>query len=94
MGRDIKASDYINPEVSPESEDYFDFAGFTNDFMKENGFDQTKYMNDYNKEHYKRVTVLVPQSEHDIIEFLKTKRPVSSYILNLIKEDMEENNRI
>lgn len=88
MAKEIKASDYINSEVSPESEDYFDFVGFTQDFMKENGFDQTKYMNDYNKEHYKRVTVLVPQSECEVIEFLKTKNPVSSYILNLIKQDM------
>lgn len=90
MAKEIKASDYINPEVSPESEDYFDFVEFTKDFMKENGFDQTKYMNDYNKEHYKRVTVLVPQSEQEVIEFLKAKKPVSSYILNLIKQDMNK----
>ena len=84
----IKKSDYINNDVSEDSEEYFDFARFTNDFLKENGFNQQEYMNDYNKKHYKRVTVLIPYSEKEIIEYLKTQKPVSSYILNLIKEDM------
>lgn len=87
----IKKSDYINSDVPEDSDEYFDFASFTNDFLKERGFNQQEYMNEYNKKHYKRVTVMIPYSEEEIIEYLKNKKPVSSYILNLIKEDMGKN---
>lgn len=75
---------------------------FAKDFLKEQGidkeminenqaFDQQKYINGYNKEHYKRVTVLVPKEEEDILSFLKGKKPVSTYILDLVREDMKKN---
>lgn len=86
----IKKSDYINTDVPEDSDEYFDFANFTNDFLKERGFNQQEYMNEYNKKHYKRVTVMIPYSEEEVIDYLKNKKPVSSYILNLIKEDIRK----
>lgn len=66
---------YINENADKDDESYFDFAKYNADFMKT---------------HYKRVTVLVPLSETNIIEYLDNNKPVSSYILNLIKEDYKK----
>lgn len=111
MKTKVKASDYVNKDVSPDSDDYFDFANFTKDLMIEQGYgkelkeeigeeklrslseQRQQYLNTYTKGHYKRVTVLVPKEEENILAFLKTKKPVSAYILGLIREDMKKNGK-
>lgn len=56
-------------------DDYFDFAKYNADFMKKT---------------YKRVTTLIPKSDVEVIEHLNKQKSVSSYILNLIKEDIKK----
>lgn len=90
IGYDYKGGDYINYNVSPDSEEYFDLARFVKDYSGQSEFDPYKYMNKYNKEHYKRVTILVPQSNTEMIEHLKKHKPVSSYVLQLIEQDMKK----
>ena len=70
---------YINENVDEDDERYFDFAKYNADFMKS---------------HYKRVTVLVPLSEIELLDHLDNNKPVSSYILNLIKEDYKKSQQL
>lgn len=56
----------------------------------ENKFDSTKYRNQFDKENYKRVTVLVPNVNTQMLNWLDKNKPVSSYILNLIDQDMKK----
>lgn len=57
---------------------------------KSGEFDQLKYINQFQKDNYKRVTVLVPLSDQDILDHLNHQDSKSAYILNLIKEDMKK----
>ena len=66
---------YVNSKVNEDDEKYFDFAKYNADFMKT---------------HYKRVTALIPLSEMGVIEHLNKQKSASSYILQLIKEDMKK----
>lgn len=50
-----------------------------------------KYNNTYKKDHYKRVTILVPYKEENLLSYLNSKSSKSGYILELIKEDMKKN---
>lgn len=56
----------------------------------ENKFDSTKYRNQFDKENYKRVTILVPNVNTQMLNWLDKNKPVSSYILNLIDQDMKK----
>lgn len=56
----------------------------------EKKFNQFEYNNQFNKEHYKRVTILVPQTNKEMLKWLEKNKPVSSYILDLIQEDMQK----
>ena len=69
---------YINKNVSEDSEKYFDFQ---------------KYCNDFKKKHYKRVVALIPRSDEEMIQHLATKDSVSAYIYGLIKDDIERNKK-
>lgn len=53
-------------------------------------FNQFEYNNQFNKEHYKRVTILVPQTNNEMLEWLEKNKPTSSYILGLIEKDMKK----
>ena len=54
-------------------------------------FDQVAYNNEYNRENYKRISVLLSKkTEAHIISFLETKRSMSTYIKNLILKDMDQ----
>lgn len=53
-------------------------------------FNQFEYNNQFNKEHYKRVTILVPQTNSEMLEWLEKNKPTSSYILGLIEKDMKK----
>lgn len=60
-------------------------------------FDQIKYQNKYNKEHYARVNVCIPLDDKDIIYEHWKKRGYKSfnaYINDLIQKDMKENKSI
>ena len=59
--------------------------------MKNIKFDKTKYDNDFKKKHYKRVTILVPYNENDLLSYLNSKDSKSGYILDLIRKDMKKN---
>ena len=60
--------------------------------MKQNNkFDEVKYNNDFKKKHYKRVTILVPYNETDLLSYLNSKDSKSGYILDLIRNDMKKN---
>ncbi len=48
------------------------------------------YDNKYKKEHYKRVTILVPQNDLELLDYIDSMKSKSSYILGLIKKDMLE----
>lgn len=87
------ANKYINKGVSPEDDDYIDFEGIVRDTVGEEAFDQFKYVNKYNKEHYKRVTVMVPQDDAELIEWLNIHKPYSGYILGLIEADMKKHSK-
>lgn len=57
-------------------------------------FDQIKYNNQYNKEHYARLSVQVPISERETLDNhwkKKGYKSFNSYVNELIKRDM--NNR-
>ena len=69
-------SNYVNPNANEDSENYFDFD---------------KYCNDFKKKNYKRVSTLIPRSDIEMIAFLEEKDSVSTYIRNLIREDMKKN---
>lgn len=52
----------------------------------------TKYKNDYNKEHYARLSIVIPIEEKTSIEnFWKNKKYKSfnAYVTELIKKDMD-----
>lgn len=49
------------------------------------------YDNKYKKEHYKRVTVLVPLSNERVLNQLNKVGSKSAYILDLIEKDMKKN---
>ena len=48
------------------------------------------YDNKYKKEHYKRITLLVPYKEKDLLSYIDSMDSKSGYILELIKKDMNE----
>lgn len=58
-------------------------------------FDSIKYRNDYNREHYARLSVNVPlEDKPKIDEFWKAKgfKSFNAYVTDLIRRDMNENN--
>lgn len=54
-------------------------------------FEQFKYQNNYNKENYARMSVLIPIEDKEIIEEHRKKlgyKSFSSYALELIRKDI------
>lgn len=58
--------------------------------MKEEKFNKITYDNRYKKEHYKRVTVLVPLNNEKVINQLNNVDSKSAYILDLIERDINK----
>lgn len=59
-------------------------------------FDQIKYQNQYNKDHYSRMSVLVSLDERPLIEAHWKKRGYKSFnafVTDLIRKDMSESRR-
>lgn len=50
-------------------------------------FDQQKYIDGYNREHYDKVTIRLPKGEKDTLKSLATEKglSVNGYILYLIE---------
>ena len=60
--------------------------------MEKKEFNFREYNNDYNKKTYKLISLRLRKKEDaNIINFLKTKKSINSYLLDLIKEDMKKN---
>lgn len=59
--------------------------------MENNKKNKNIYDNKYKKEHYKRVTILVPYKEKAVLSYINSMSSKSGYILELIKKDMKEN---
>ncbi len=57
-------------------------------------FNAVKYKNEYNKEHYARLSILVPLEDKTTIEsYWKSKgyKSFNAYVNDLIRKDMNEN---
>lgn len=48
------------------------------------------YINNFNKEHYTIIRVVVPKSDIEVLEKLNTVKSKSGYILELIKKDLQK----
>lgn len=60
-------------------------------------FEQIKYQNQYNREHYARMSVQVPiEKRPSIDEHWKKRgyRSFNAYVMDLIDKDMQENGGI
>lgn len=55
-------------------------------------FNQIKYQNDFNKEKYDRITIMVPKGEKDIISEIAKRAGMSrnEYIYTAIQEKIEK----
>lgn len=60
---------------------------------KDSSFNQIEYMNEYNKNHYRCFRVMAPTSDTELIEWMEDHKPYSTYILNLIRKDIEKNKK-
>ncbi len=59
--------------------------------MKDDKFNKMAYDNNYLKEHYKRITILIPYKEKEVLDFINSKKSKTQYILDLIRKDMNQN---
>ena len=59
---------------------------------KQEGFDQIKYQNEYNKEKYDRLTLVMPKGKKDKDKQRadKLNKSVNGYINDVIDADMED----
>ena len=59
---------------------------------KENGFNQIKYQNEYNKEKYDRIQLSIPKGSKERIKKRAAALGMSTngYITDIIKKDLEE----
>lgn len=55
----------------------------------EKKFDAYKYVNDFKKEHYKRVSALIPRADKKTLDYLSKQESVSAYIYGLIQQDIK-----
>lgn len=58
---------------------------------KQDSFNQFKYQNDYNKEKYDRLTLVMPKGKKDKVKKRadELNKSVNGYINDVIDEDME-----
>lgn len=54
-------------------------------------FDQSKYIQEYQKQTYKRYIFQVRKDDTDLINWLESKPNKQRYILDLIEADMNKN---
>lgn len=55
-------------------------------------FDQKRYINEYNAQHYDKVILRLPKGQREIVKAYASEKGMSlnSYLVALIKEDMEK----
>ena len=58
-------------------------------FMAEK-FNKNVYDNQFKRENYMRIVALIPKKDKDIIKFLESKKPISSYVYELIQKDFKQ----
>ena len=70
----------------------FSRSGGVNIVRKKSGlFDQSKYIQDYQKQTYKRYIFQVRKENVELINWLESKPNKQRYILDLIEKDMNQN---
>lgn len=61
---------------------------------KKQTFDQSKYIQQYMKDNYLRVQILLNrETDADMIEHLKQKKSMSGYVKELIRKDMDASDK-
>lgn len=58
---------------------------------KSGNFDQSKYIQEYQKQTYKRYSFQVRKEEKALIDWINSHSNKQAYIINLIRSDMERN---
>lgn len=53
-------------------------------------FDKNAYDNQFKRDNYMRIVALIPKKDKDIIKFLESKKPISSYVYELIQKDFKQ----
>lgn len=59
---------------------------------KQKGFDQFKYQNEYNKEKYDRLTLVMPKGKKDKVKqrAVELNKSVNSYINDVLDKDINK----
>ncbi len=58
--------------------------------MEKEKFDFKKYNDEYKKNHYKRIMINIPLKDDEVINKLNSVPSKSSYIYQLIKDDIKD----
>ncbi len=58
--------------------------------MEKEKFDYKKYNDEYKKNHYKRIMINIPLKDDEVINKLNSVPSKSSYIYQLIKDDIKD----
>ncbi len=58
--------------------------------MEKEKFDFKKYNDEYKKNHYKRIMINIPLKDDEVIDKLNSVPSKSSYIYQLIKDDIKD----
>lgn len=53
-------------------------------------FNKNVYDNQFKRDNYMRIVALIPKKDKDIIKFLESKKPISSYVYELIQKDFKQ----
>lgn len=56
----------------------------------EKRFDQVAYINEFNKQTYKKYTLMIRKDNEAVIKWLEKQPNKTGYILKLIEEDMKK----
>ncbi len=58
---------------------------------KDKNFNQIKYIDGYQKQHYKRIVIKLKKDNIELINWIEAKDNKTAYIVNLIENDMKKN---
>ena len=57
----------------------------------EKPFNQLKYIDQYQKENYKRITIKIRKDNIELINWIEQQKNKQAYITQLIENDMKQN---
>ncbi len=62
------------------------------DFENENKFNKVKYNNDFNKNNYDRLNIVVPKGQKQVIQdFAKSKgKSLNAFVYELVQKEIEK----